>query len=113
MGGQSSVQGGLVREAYLQPCLQGCLGGQEDRQPGVRGRRHAVLVRRLRLHRLRSVAGEGRHYLRQRHHHRRRGRGGHLPREVEGDQRGRESQEEGGGRRQEGRGRQEGRIVGR
>merc|ERR1712087_342890 len=92
--GQSGVQGRLVRQAH--------------RQPGIRGRRRALQVRRLRLHRLRFVAGQGRHHLRQRHHHRRQGGGGRLREEVEGPQRGGEGQEEGGRRRQEGGGLQEG-----
>merc|ERR1711933_550564 len=106
--GQSGVQGRLERQAHLEPGLQGLLGGQEDRQPGVRGGRRTLQVRRLRLHRLRFVAGQGRHHLRQRHHHRRQGGGGRLREEVEGPQRGGEGREEGGRRRQEGGGLQEG-----
>merc|ERR1712187_442506 len=102
--GQSGVQGRVVREAHLEPGLQGLLGGQEDRQPGVRG---------LRLPGLRSLAGQGRHHLRQRHHLRRRRRGGRLRQEVEGRERGREGQKEGGGRCQEGRGEEGGRQGGR
>merc|ERR1711972_1054613 len=88
--------------------VQGLLGGQEDRQPGVRGRRRAVQVRGLRLHRFRSVAGQGRHHFRQRHHHGRQSGGGRLCEKMEGLVRGGEGQEEGGGRRQEGGGLQEG-----
>merc|ERR1712060_134442 len=97
--GQRGVQGRVVRE--------------EDRQPGVRGRRQAVQVRRLRLHRLRPVAGEGGHHLRQRHHHGRCIGGGRLRAEVEGPQRGGEGQEEGGGRCEEGGGEELGRQGGR
>merc|ERR1711920_630839 len=106
-------QGRVVREAHLEPGLQGLLGGQEDRQPGVRGRRCRLQVRRLRLPGLRPLAGQGRHHLRQRHHLRRRRRGGRLRQEVEGRERGREGQEEGGGRCQEGRGEEGGRQGGR
>merc|ERR1712039_1081741 len=109
--GQSGVQGRVVREAHLEPGLQRLLGGEEDRQPGVRGRRRRLQVRRLRLPRLRPLAGEGRHHLRQRHRLRRRGRGRRLRQEVEGLERGREGEEEGRGRRQGGGG-EEGREGG-
>merc|ERR1712100_426711 len=36
--GQPRLQGRVVREAHLEPGVQGLLGGEEDREPCVRGR---------------------------------------------------------------------------
>merc|ERR1711920_473653 len=111
--GQSGVQGRVVREAHFEPGLQRLLGGQEDSQSGVCGRRQHLQVRRLWVPGLRPLAGQGWRHLRQRHRLRRRRRGGRLREEVEGRERGREGQEEGGGRCQEGRGEEGGRQGGR